>query len=219
MRSRLVHYLYDFEHGVRLTIPPGADRRRRPGKRWSRDASHGCMNTQAEVAAIGDRAGHRYSHCPSCPSRSSAATGSSAASRSRTSSASTRSAKSDVRLLMTVASSMGVALENARLFDETQRLFKETEQRAAELAVINSIQQGMAGEARLPERSSISSATSCVRCSGPATSASAGYDDEDEPQSLPVRLRARQAADDPADPHRLRAACSRRWHARGEPLC
>jgi GAF domain-containing protein len=51
---------------------------------------------------------------------------------------------SAVRLLSTVAASMGVALENARLFDETQRLLKETEQRAAELAVINSIQRGMA---------------------------------------------------------------------------
>jgi hypothetical protein len=39
---------------------------------------------------------------------------------------------------------MGVALENARLFDETQHLLKETEQRNAELAVINAIQQGMA---------------------------------------------------------------------------
>ena len=54
--------------------------------------------------------------------------------------------ESDVRLLTTVASSMGVALENARLFDETQRLLKETEQRNAELAVINSIQQGLAAE-------------------------------------------------------------------------
>ena len=54
--------------------------------------------------------------------------------------------ESEMRLLTTVASSMGVALENARLFDETQRLLKETEQRSAELAVINSIQQGMAGE-------------------------------------------------------------------------
>ncbi|MEO6065045.1 MAG: GAF domain-containing protein, partial [Lysobacterales bacterium] len=52
---------------------------------------------------------------------------------------------SDVRLLQTLANSMSVALENARLFDETQRLLKETEQRNAELAVINSIQQGMAG--------------------------------------------------------------------------
>ena len=52
----------------------------------------------------------------------------------------------DVRLLSTVAASMGVALENARLFDETQRLLKETEQRNAELAVINSIQQGLASK-------------------------------------------------------------------------
>jgi GAF domain-containing protein/CheY-like chemotaxis protein len=53
---------------------------------------------------------------------------------------------SDVRLLETLANSMSVALENARLFDETQRLLKETEQRNAELAVINSIQQGLAAE-------------------------------------------------------------------------
>src|SRR6185436_2365512 len=52
----------------------------------------------------------------------------------------------DVRLLETVAGSMSVALENARLFDETQRLLKETERRSSELAVINSIQQGMAKE-------------------------------------------------------------------------
>jgi hypothetical protein len=41
---------------------------------------------------------------------------------------------------------MGVALENARLFHETQRLLKETEQQNAELAVINSVQQGLAAE-------------------------------------------------------------------------
>src|SRR4029079_19364069 len=52
----------------------------------------------------------------------------------------------EIRLLETVAASMGVALENARLFDETQRLLKETEQRNAELAVINRIQEGMAAE-------------------------------------------------------------------------
>ena len=54
--------------------------------------------------------------------------------------------ESDVRLLQTLANSMSVALENARLFDETQRLLKETETRNAELAVINSIQQGLAAE-------------------------------------------------------------------------
>ncbi|HXS32075.1 MAG TPA: GAF domain-containing protein, partial [Steroidobacteraceae bacterium] len=53
---------------------------------------------------------------------------------------------SDVRLLQTIASSMGVALQSARLFDETQRLLKETERRSAELAVINSVQEGVARE-------------------------------------------------------------------------
>ena len=52
----------------------------------------------------------------------------------------------DVRLLSTVGASMGVALENARLFDETQRLYKESEQRAAELAIINSVQAALAAE-------------------------------------------------------------------------
>ncbi len=54
--------------------------------------------------------------------------------------------ESDVRLLQTLANSMSVALENARLFGETQRLLKETEQRAAELAVINSVQAALAAE-------------------------------------------------------------------------
>ena len=53
---------------------------------------------------------------------------------------------SDVRLLQTLANSMSVALENARLFDETQRLLKETEQRAQELAIINSVQEGLASK-------------------------------------------------------------------------
>ena len=43
-----------------------------------------------------------------------------------------------------MASSLSVALENARLFDETQRLLTETNERAAELAIINSVQQGLA---------------------------------------------------------------------------
>src|SRR2546427_2762340 len=53
---------------------------------------------------------------------------------------------SDVRLLQTLANSMSVAVENARLFDETQRLLKETEQRNAELAIINSVQAALAAE-------------------------------------------------------------------------
>jgi signal transduction histidine kinase/CheY-like chemotaxis protein/uncharacterized protein YigA (DUF484 family) len=52
----------------------------------------------------------------------------------------------DVKLLETLANSMSVALENARLFDETTRLLKETEQKTAELAVINSVQDGLVRE-------------------------------------------------------------------------
>ena len=54
--------------------------------------------------------------------------------------------EADERLLGTIASSMGVALENARLFDETKRLLTETDERAAELAIINSVQQGLAAK-------------------------------------------------------------------------
>jgi GAF domain-containing protein len=49
--------------------------------------------------------------------------------------------ESDVRLLQTIANSVSVALDNARLFDKTQRLLKETEQRATELQIINNIGQ------------------------------------------------------------------------------
>jgi GAF domain-containing protein/CheY-like chemotaxis protein len=49
----------------------------------------------------------------------------------------------DQRLLTTIVSSMGVALENARLFNETKRLLAETDQRAAELAIINGVQEGL----------------------------------------------------------------------------
>src|SRR6202043_4247440 len=54
--------------------------------------------------------------------------------------------EAEVRLLSTVAASMGVAPENARLFDETQRRLKETEQRATEPVPVNSIQEGLAAE-------------------------------------------------------------------------
>ncbi|MEO6348683.1 MAG: GAF domain-containing protein, partial [Aquaticitalea sp.] len=46
---------------------------------------------------------------------------------------------SDIRLLSTLANSMSIALENARLFNEA-------EQRNAELAVINSVQEGLVAE-------------------------------------------------------------------------
>ncbi|MFL5756640.1 MAG: GAF domain-containing protein, partial [Chloroflexota bacterium] len=54
--------------------------------------------------------------------------------------------EADERLLGTLAASMGVALENARLFDETKRLLAETDERAAELAIINEVQRGLAAK-------------------------------------------------------------------------
>ena len=54
--------------------------------------------------------------------------------------------EADERLIATLASSMGVALENARLFDETKRLLAETDERAAELAIINEVQRGLAAQ-------------------------------------------------------------------------
>jgi GAF domain-containing protein/DNA-binding response OmpR family regulator len=140
--NRLVHYLYEYEHGARLTIPPAP-----PGTTpWetlvSRRESR-VHNTQAEVAAVGTVPGTDTSlSVVSVP-----IIGSDRVIGGITIESFEREyafGESDVRLLMTVASSMGVALENARLFDETQRLLKETEQRAAELSVINSVQQGMA---------------------------------------------------------------------------
>src|SRR4051794_24542233 len=52
----------------------------------------------------------------------------------------------DKRLLSTLASSLAVALENARLIDTTKRLLAETDERAAELSIINGVQQGLAAE-------------------------------------------------------------------------
>jgi signal transduction histidine kinase len=53
---------------------------------------------------------------------------------------------SDVRLLSTLSNSMSVALENARLFDETARLLAETEQHAAEMATVNGISKALVAQ-------------------------------------------------------------------------
>ncbi len=57
--------------------------------------------------------------------------------------------QNDQRLLATLTNSMGVALENAQLFDETQRLLKETEQRAAELGAISTVTQALVAETEM----------------------------------------------------------------------
>ena len=50
------------------------------------------------------------------------------------------------RLLGTLATSMGAALANARLFDETKRLLADADERAAELTVINEIGEALSSQ-------------------------------------------------------------------------
>ena len=146
-KTNLAHYLYEFEHGVRREYPPMPPQ---PGGTFSKMVTTRqplVIRTVAEGEAL------RLTTLPGAdPSLSSVyapiigrdrVIGQIALYSYERENA---YGESDVRLLTTIAASMGVALENARLFDETQSLLKETEQRNAELAVINSIQEGMAAE-------------------------------------------------------------------------
>ncbi len=52
--------------------------------------------------------------------------------------------ESDLRVITTLTSSMTVALENARLFDETTHLLADAKQRATELATVNNVSKALA---------------------------------------------------------------------------
>ena len=130
---------------------PAADAaqpRRRRLRAIAGDAAAAGRRTPApKQTALGDRthARHRRRASRRSSCRSSAATACSGSIILENYERENAFGESEVRLLSTVAASMGVALENARLFDETQRLFKESEQRAAELA---DHQQRAAGHSR-----------------------------------------------------------------------
>ncbi len=142
-RTRTVHYLYEYEHGMRMHIAS----ERIPDDRWahlSKSREPVLRHTAAEVAGVQRVPGTDSSLC----SAEVPIVGGDALLGSIIVESFEREhafGEPEVRLLQTIASALGTALENARLFSEAQRLLKETERRAAELAVINSIQQGMAG--------------------------------------------------------------------------
>ena len=148
--AQLVRYLYVYEHGVRIWPEPTPLDRRSAVTQAMLRREPLVVNNRAESDALG------IGTLPGTdPSLSSVFVPVYSGDRDLGSIAlenyerENAFGESEVRLLSTVAASMGVALENARLFDETQRLLKETEQRNAELAVISSIQRGISALARL----------------------------------------------------------------------
>ncbi|MFO1303895.1 MAG: GAF domain-containing protein [Burkholderiales bacterium] len=141
-----VHFLYEVEHGVRLNIP---SRVIGPGERWAnmmmrREPT--IHNTVAEQVAAGSAAIPGTDQALSTLAvRIIAGDRPVGAILLENHEREYAFGPPEARLVSTIASAMGVALENARLFDETQRLLKETEQRNAELAVINAVQDALAG--------------------------------------------------------------------------
>ncbi|MBI3738024.1 MAG: GAF domain-containing protein, partial [Chloroflexi bacterium] len=146
-KANLAHYLYVYEHGVRLTPPPPNTPRTKAWFKILETRQPIVVNTTAESiemfgpAIAGTDESKSMVRVPIIASDHVIGT-----ITIENFEREYGFSESDVRLLQTVASSMGVALENARLFDETQRLLKETEQRNAELSIINSIQQGLASK-------------------------------------------------------------------------
>ncbi|TMG81356.1 MAG: GAF domain-containing protein, partial [Betaproteobacteria bacterium] len=145
--ANLTHFLYEYEHGVRITPQSMAPV---PGGLFFQVAQTRqplVANSRAEQAALGGQVmpgtdqGHSIVNVPIIGS--DRVLGSIMLTNHERENA---FGEAEVRLLSTVAASMSVALENARLFDETQRLLKETEQRNAELAIINSVQAALAAE-------------------------------------------------------------------------
>jgi PAS domain S-box-containing protein len=140
-RTDLLSFPYEFEHGQRLSIAP-----RTPGENFRR-----ILATRAPI--VGNTAQLSIEQLPGTDRSKSLAfvpiiSGDKVIGVIAMEDHEREDAYTDstVRLMQTIASSMGVALENARLFDETTRLLKETDQRAAELAIINSVQQGLASK-------------------------------------------------------------------------
>ena len=124
--------------------------------------------------------------CRSCSSRSSPADESTGGISLQNIDRTNAFTECDVRLLTTLAGSLSVALENARLVHETR-------QRNAELALINSVQAAIAGE--LDPQSIYDLVGDKLQEVFDAQVVDiAVYDEDERAAQLPVRDRARRAS-------------------------
>ena len=146
-KTNLLHHLYEYEHGERLTVAPHPPP---PNSILSRMLEHrGVVSSQTmtfeewstmHVLPGTDRS-KSFVYVPIVSAdRLIGMIGTEDYEREDA------FGEAETRLLSTIAASLGTALENARLFNETQRLLQETEQRNAELAIINSVQAALAAE-------------------------------------------------------------------------
>src|SRR5207344_2014562 len=142
-QADLIHVLYDYEHGVRLSIPPVKPKPGGATYRFLREREVWLMNSVAAQEARGVNAQPGTDRARSVVSVPMLAgermLGVVILENHQRDDA---FGEADVRLISTIASSMGVALLNARSF-EAER------QRSAELALITTVQQALAGELSL----------------------------------------------------------------------
>ncbi|MBP6178310.1 MAG: GAF domain-containing protein, partial [Anaerolineales bacterium] len=144
-KTDLMHYLYEFEHGQRFTFEPMKPSKLFRKVQKDKQPVFGKtteMNKKFNLITMpGTDSSKAVANVPIISSDK--VIGGIAVENFEDENAFN---ESNIRLMQTIAASMGVALENARLFDETQRLFKAEQERVAELQIINSIQQGLASE-------------------------------------------------------------------------
>src|SRR5207253_826478 len=143
-KANLVHYLYEYEHGKRLRVEPRPPAPGGMGETMMKTRRPLVLNTAADYKKVSGGA------LPGTDmSKSLIAVPIISSDRFlgmiviENYEREHAYGESELRLLTTIAASLGTALENARLFDETQRLFKAEQQRAAELALISSSQHGL----------------------------------------------------------------------------
>ncbi|MCL4559514.1 MAG: GAF domain-containing protein [Chloroflexi bacterium] len=141
-QTNLIHYLYAYEHGKRLSFDPKPPAPDGPFERMRQTHQPIIYHDQASLEALTISGTDTPKSACFIPIIS----GYHVLGSIRFEDYEHENAygKAEVRLLTTVAGSLGTALENARLFGETQRLLEETQQNAAELSIINSVQQGLA---------------------------------------------------------------------------